>query len=542
MMLILVLVVITLMSYAVYSFSSLMVIEYEAATMGLRQQQRRALASSGIEAAVACLRRESLGLPIPSKTNILAGPVNLAPEGLPAGTIAVFREIPHGESAPQFGLQDESSRLNLNSLPTEPSRRRESRQRLMALPGVTMHLADAILDWIDEDDDPSEFGAETEWYSGQFPPRKPRQGPLPDLHELLLVRGMTPELLYGHSHAAGFPASARSDSSGQRSMRNGTHRSPAGGLIQYLTVTGCESQRHPSGRRLINLNDPQLDRLFDNIASLLDTETATYVVAHRIFGATFLDAPRPDEGENAEQRRLERLESARRRLESQLGQFTDRRSTTSETPAPGTRGGMRLPANAPFRFHSLIDLFGGQVRATINSQDRLLRSPWPTDPASLRRLLPELELIFCLSDHEFHYGRININQATFPVLMTVPGMSEPLARSILAVRPDSAGRELPRQAVSAAAANAAIDRSNRDEFRSIAWLATRGLVNVGLLRQLAPYMTVRGAVHSGIAEGTTAGDVPAALIDFQAVLHGDHHRYLRFQDLSPMPAISRTAR
>jgi hypothetical protein len=53
------------------------------------------------------------------------------------------------------------------------------------------------LDWIDEDDDQREFGAEEDFYSGMSPPYAPKNGPLDTVEELLLVRGVTPWLLFG---------------------------------------------------------------------------------------------------------------------------------------------------------------------------------------------------------------------------------------------------------------------------------------------------------------------------------------------------------
>lgn len=49
-------------------------------------------------------------------------------------------------------------------------------------------LADALLDWRDADDDPRPSGAEAAWYRGRGL-RVPRNGPLADGREVLLVRG-----------------------------------------------------------------------------------------------------------------------------------------------------------------------------------------------------------------------------------------------------------------------------------------------------------------------------------------------------------------
>ena len=71
------------------------------------------------------------------------------------------------------------------------------RAMLLKLPGMTIEIADAILDWIDDDDEPREYGAEIDFYSTLTPPYSPQNGPLKTIEELLLVRGITPDMLFG---------------------------------------------------------------------------------------------------------------------------------------------------------------------------------------------------------------------------------------------------------------------------------------------------------------------------------------------------------
>ncbi len=61
---------------------------------------------------------------------------------------------------------------------------------------MDVNIADAILDWLDPDDTPRENGAEVDYYAAQNPPYAPKNGPLDTIEELLLVRGVTPELLF----------------------------------------------------------------------------------------------------------------------------------------------------------------------------------------------------------------------------------------------------------------------------------------------------------------------------------------------------------
>jgi general secretion pathway protein K len=65
-------------------------------------------------------------------------------------------------------------------------------------------IVEALIDWIDEDDEPLGFGgAESSYYQGLATPYTPRNGPMEFIEELLLVRGITPELYNGTEETPG---------------------------------------------------------------------------------------------------------------------------------------------------------------------------------------------------------------------------------------------------------------------------------------------------------------------------------------------------
>jgi general secretion pathway protein K len=65
-------------------------------------------------------------------------------------------------------------------------------------------IIEALIDWIDEDDEPLGFGgAESSYYQGLEKPYTPRNSPMEFVEELLLVRGITPELYYGTDEIPG---------------------------------------------------------------------------------------------------------------------------------------------------------------------------------------------------------------------------------------------------------------------------------------------------------------------------------------------------
>lgn len=514
--LVLVLVVVMLLSFAVYSFSGLMVTEYTATTTGLTHIQRRELANSGVEIAALSVRQSRLPA---SQTNVdlsLNGPVRVELPNDKYGTVSVLRRVPTVEESPDFGLDDESSRLNLNTLPLELSRRKEARQRLMALPGLTVQTADAILDWMDPDDDVSEFGAETSYYTSQTPSRRPAQQRFRDIRELLQVRGVTLELLYGEDGNANGILDLQEDDGDQNPPRDNNDGRLQRGWSQWLTVQSGESTllpdavQNPDARQKVDLNQPILAGLFDQLEPLVGTEAATYIVSWRMRGATYGDEPEINVAEEIERQELERRESVQRRLDAQLGQV----GSPSESLRADQiqRGGISL-SDGPMKFKSLIELFGGQVRISLDGVDTLLQSPWSADPVSIRRMLPVLERSLTVTDAEFLPGRININEASEIVLQTIPGVSRTLAGTIRRMQTEI------RQSY------------GNEEFSSVAWLVSRGLVSTSQLRAMGPFITTHGDVRSGVSIGQTHGHLPVAMVEFKIFATGSGYRLLSIRDL-----------
>ena len=58
-------------------------------------------------------------------------------------------------------------------------------------------IIDSLADWIDDDDKESEYGAENSYYESLEPPYSASNSPLTSIGELLQVRGVTEDLLYG---------------------------------------------------------------------------------------------------------------------------------------------------------------------------------------------------------------------------------------------------------------------------------------------------------------------------------------------------------
>jgi type II secretory pathway component PulK len=100
-----------------------------------------------------------------------------------------------------YRLTDESGRLNLNRAT------REILDRLLQEAGVEKTARDVIIDSIQDWRDPNEEhrlnGAESDYYLGLPVPYRSRNADFTSVDELLQVRGVTRELLYGRPEAPG---------------------------------------------------------------------------------------------------------------------------------------------------------------------------------------------------------------------------------------------------------------------------------------------------------------------------------------------------
>ena len=64
-------------------------------------------------------------------------------------------------------------------------------------PSEMTPVINSILDWIDPDDNQRIQGTESEYYQSLEPPYEAKNGPIDDLSELLLIRGVTQDLYWG---------------------------------------------------------------------------------------------------------------------------------------------------------------------------------------------------------------------------------------------------------------------------------------------------------------------------------------------------------
>jgi DNA uptake protein ComE-like DNA-binding protein len=141
----------------------------------------------------------------------------------------------------RYGLTDEARKINVNAA---------TKLDLTKLPNVTPQMAGALLDFVDFDDLTRPEGAEQDYYNTLPQPYTIRNGPIPTLDGLLLVRGFTPAVLYGDDVNMNWRVDANEGDALTGGGVGGI------GLRPFLTVYASEPNQDHDGVPRTNINDP----------------------------------------------------------------------------------------------------------------------------------------------------------------------------------------------------------------------------------------------------------------------------------------------
>jgi len=147
---------------------------------------------------------------------------------------------------------DEASKLNVNTA---------TKEQLLSLPNMTEDIADAIIDWRDKDDVPSPRGAESGYYENLPYPYRIRNGRFRTIRELLMVKGVTEELLYGEdTNFNGELDYNEKDGDESPPPDNADDRLDKG-WISYLTCYSYDNNNDAEGNKRININEADEKKL-----------------------------------------------------------------------------------------------------------------------------------------------------------------------------------------------------------------------------------------------------------------------------------------
>ena len=477
--LVLVLIVIAVATMAVYSFTELMLAYDDAAYLAGDAVQARVNVESGAETVRLMLSQ-------PPETRVDFGGIYNNAQMFQAITVSTGDDgvTPSNFSilAPaldetgmyggiRFGLQNESARLNINTLTIlegssaallpvvaaagdaaeEVDTDNIAVSLLMALPGMTEDVADAILDWIDEDEEMRPYGAESGDYYNTLPtPYSAANGPLQSVDELLLVRGVTPTLLFG----ADVNRNGVIDADEQQRFGIGIDTPGALGWAAYLTVHGAEASKRRDGSSRVKINQSDLELLYDELLDALGDETyASFIVAYRIAGqsTSLASALTGDQASNNQ------------------GQAQNGGPWTPELLEE-----FDLTGGGGTSFTQVLDLIDATVTVGEGDNARSYTSPFAGDLITMSIYMPALMDALTTQDVDLMPGRINLNECPAELLFGIPLLSEETVEAILENRePES-------------------DDPNR-QFET--WPLVEGILTLDEMRLLVPLVTGGGDVY-----------------------------------------------
>jgi DNA uptake protein ComE-like DNA-binding protein len=505
--LIIVLVVVVVVALAAYTFSDLMIAHRQVTEVNGRRIQARMLAQSGVEAVKVFLMQDEA-------TRIDAGGIYNNPvffqgsvvipeqNALDRGSFAVIAPLLDDNDPTlvgvRYGLEDESARVNLNLVVKADELQPGAGQTLlMALPGMTEDVADAILDWMDADDEAREYGAEfSDYYSQLQPAYEPRNGPVQSIEELLLVRGVTAELLFGADfnrngmidpHEQNISSSLGLGGTGAAITTDLSSSTATRGWSPYLTLYSSEKNVNADGLPRININQDDLETLQAELSEVFSDEWTNYILAYR------LSEPAEEGG-------------------GEPGMTIDAESLELDLTQPPKRA-----------FTQVLDLIGSRV--TISSQGdsspggnnpsppQTVASPFSSDLLEMATYLPTVMDNMTTLDSETIPGRININQAPYEILLGIPGMTEEIAEQIVNLR----------------VAPTEDDAGNRGHE---AWILTEGIVDLEQMRSLLPFICAGGEVFRAQIVGYFQGGGPAARAEVVFDATAETPRVLFWRDIS----------
>jgi general secretion pathway protein K len=228
-----------------------------------------------------------------------------------------------GNGTFSWKITDLESKFNINSPESILQQVLPQALTLMGVaPGEATPIVNSILDWIDPDDQTHVEGAETPYYQGLTPPYMSKNGPIDDISELLLIKGITPEIYYG-GLATNFQANYFSRGLNPFGQSAGAMPTITGGLTNLFT---------PLSDGKVNINTASAEVL--QLLPGVDAMVAEAIVSGRQGApdpmAPGMLGPYRNVGD------VVRMPTIPRAIVGQLGQFCDVRSRTFRVDVTAT--------------------------------------------------------------------------------------------------------------------------------------------------------------------------------------------------------------
>ena len=484
--LLVVMVVVVMMALAAYGFVYMMQAEYSSVSFAREHAQAREACLSGqdyglVWAGLSRGERQNQ-LQASSKQDLFAGiglEGNELDELSPEWSFSLLSPSAGqpGNRRWQFGLVDESSKLNLNALRQwEEQSPGHASVALSALPGISEFQVGQILNALGlpsqgsptqgeslelennpaSSDGRSQFLSETE--SGNTTSvMRIRTAPVRSLKDLVLSGAVEYEQMWGSDHDRNylddqFAEAIKSVEDEYADLFSAEGPSPAdfpGETLEMrspwcdlLTFHSAEKNLTHEGQLRIWINHPSLSELQQKLLEKWPSEWVEFLLAYRQYGPA-------DESFKA---------------------------TSSATDWVAD-----LSVQGTVPIESVFDLVGATVAVPVSGGQAALNSPFQqvTNESSswIHALLDDITV----SERTVLSGRVNVLLATPEVLSAVPGIESSLAQAIVQKRGEIQG--------------------SPEDQRSVGWLLGHQLVDLSTMERLAPYLTMGGNVYSGQVVG-----------------------------------------
>ena len=116
-------------------------------------------------------------------------------KGVGGGSFTIGYSLLDQDRKTHYGLEDEESKVNLNGLNTGNYKILQYLLDELGFENSSVTIASSVVDWLDADKEVFNIvGAEDEEYQSRGIPYQSKNKPFDNLEELLLVKGMTPEI------------------------------------------------------------------------------------------------------------------------------------------------------------------------------------------------------------------------------------------------------------------------------------------------------------------------------------------------------------
>lgn len=176
---------IALMTVLVVDFTSSAALGYRAAANQANGLRADYLARSGVQIGFALLAQDA------RRDAESQEPY----DGLDEAWATPFPPLPVEGGLASVSIADETGKLNVNRLINPDNGQLDASfsqifTRLLQIAGISQDLFPAIIDWLDKDSVPMPGGAESDFYLRLTPPYEPRNGPMPTIGDLRMIRGV----------------------------------------------------------------------------------------------------------------------------------------------------------------------------------------------------------------------------------------------------------------------------------------------------------------------------------------------------------------